>query len=133
LATSKRPLSPHLQIYRLPLLALLSITHRITGFGIALAAVLIPAVLAALATGPEAYECIHVHLSAWYGQIALLLISASLIFHTLNGIRHLVWDTGRNLALTNAERSGYAVILLTGVFTALLWLFALGYYQEMVL
>lgn len=128
--TSNRPLSPHLQIYRLPLLAWLSITHRITGFGIALAAVLIPVVLAALAAGPQAYECIYAHLSAWYGQLTLLLISLSLIYHTLNGIRHLIWDTGRNLALPNAERSGYAVIVLTLLLTAALWLFVLGYYRE---
>ena len=105
------------------LLPLLSITHRITGCGIALAAVLIPAVLAALATGPAAYECLQAHLSAWYGQVALVLISASLIFHTLNGIRHLVWDMGQNLAVPNAEKSGYAIIVLTIVLTAALWLY----------
>lgn len=130
---SNRPLSPHLQIYRLPLLARLSITHRITGFGIALAAVLIPVVLAALVAGPEAYECIRAQLSAWYGQLALFLISLSLIYHTLNGVRHLVWDTGRNLALRNAERSGYAVIVLTLLLTAALWLVACGYHQELLL
>jgi succinate dehydrogenase / fumarate reductase cytochrome b subunit len=125
-------LSPHLQIYRLPLLALLSITHRITGFGTALAVVLVPVALAALAAGPEAYECLYAQLSAWYGQLILLLISMSLIFHALNGIRHLVWDLGWNLALPGAERSGYAVILLTLLFTVALWLFALGYYEEMI-
>jgi succinate dehydrogenase / fumarate reductase, cytochrome b subunit len=64
--------------------------------------------------------------------LALLLISLSLIFHTLNGIRHLVWDMGRNLAVTDAERSGYAVIVLTLVLTAALWLYALGYYRELL-
>jgi len=112
-----------MQIYRLPLLPLLSITHRITGCGIALAAVLIPVVLATLATGPETYACVQMHLTAWYGQVALVLISASLIFHTLNGIRHLVWDTGQNLAVPNAEKSGYAVIVLTILLTAALWLY----------
>jgi succinate dehydrogenase / fumarate reductase cytochrome b subunit len=129
LATSNRPLSPHLQIYRLPLVAWLSITHRATGFGIALAAVLIPAVLMALVAGPEAYSCLQAHLSAWYGEVILLLISLSLIFHSLNGIRHLVWDTGRNLALPNAQRSGYAVILLTYILTAALWLWICGYFE----
>jgi succinate dehydrogenase / fumarate reductase, cytochrome b subunit len=123
LANSTRPLSPHLQIYRLPLLPLLSITHRITGCGIALAAVLVPTLLWSLATGPEAYQCIQAHLAAWYGQLALILVSASLIFHTLNGIRHLVWDTGRNLVVANAEKSGYAVIVLTILLTATLWLY----------
>jgi succinate dehydrogenase / fumarate reductase cytochrome b subunit len=130
LATSKhRPLSPHLQIYRLPLLPLLSITHRITGLGIALAAVLIPLVLGTLAWNPGVYQCLQAQLSTWYGRLVLVLISASLIFHTLNGVRHLVWDTGRNLAVPNAERSGYAVILLTIVLTAGFWLYACGYYK----
>jgi succinate dehydrogenase / fumarate reductase, cytochrome b subunit len=120
-------MSPHLQIYRLPLLPLLSITHRITGLGIALAAILMPAVLAALALGPEAYACIQAHIITWYGQVTLLLISASLIFHTLNGIRHLVWDMGRNLAVRNAEKSGYAVILLTILLTTALWLYLCKY------
>ncbi|HEY3487916.1 MAG TPA: succinate dehydrogenase, cytochrome b556 subunit [Gammaproteobacteria bacterium] len=119
---ANRPLSPHLQIYRLPLLPLLSITHRITGFGLSLAAVLIPVVLISLIMGPEAYARLYAHLAAWYGQTVLLLISVSLIFHTLNGIRHLVWDLGRNLAVSNAERSGYAVIIFTLLLTAGLWL-----------
>jgi succinate dehydrogenase / fumarate reductase cytochrome b subunit len=124
LANSNRPLSPHLQIYRRTvLLPMLSITHRITGCGIALAAALIPAVLITLVLGPEAYACVQHHLSAWYGQVGLVLASAGLIFHTLNGIRHLVWDTGRNLVVQNAEKSGYAVIVLTILLTAALWLY----------
>lgn len=108
----------------------MSITHRITGLGVAFAAVLIPVTLGALAEGPEAYACLHAQLSAWYGRFVLFLVSLSLIFHGLNGIRHLVWDTGRNLAVPNAEKSGYAVILLTIVCTAGLWIVACGYYRE---
>ncbi|HEX5055945.1 MAG TPA: succinate dehydrogenase, cytochrome b556 subunit [Gammaproteobacteria bacterium] len=133
MATSNhRPLSPHLRIYRLPLLAKLSITHRITGFGISLAAVLMPLVLSALAWNPSAYQCLQAQLSTWYGRLVLVLISAGLIFHTLNGLRHLVWDTGRNLAVPNAQRSGYAVILLTIVLTVGLWLYVCGYYRELL-
>ena len=111
---------------------MLSITHRITGFGIALAAVLIPLVLSALAWNPDAYECLRAQLSTWYGQLVLVLISAGLIFHTLNGVRHLIWDTGRNLAVPNAQRSGYAIILLTIALTAGLWLYACGYYKGLL-
>ncbi|MBY0511485.1 MAG: succinate dehydrogenase, cytochrome b556 subunit, partial [Rhodospirillaceae bacterium] len=36
-----RPLSPHLSVYRLPLAAVLSITHRITGIGLTLGILLL--------------------------------------------------------------------------------------------
>jgi succinate dehydrogenase / fumarate reductase cytochrome b subunit len=121
LATSNRPLSPHLQIYRLPLLARMSITHRATGIFLTLGALLIPAVLVAAAVGPDAYQCVQAHLAAWYGQVLLFAISASLIYHLLNGIRHLIWDTGRMLSVPAAKKSGVIVILLTLIVTAGLW------------
>ena len=40
MSESNHPISPHLQIYRLPLTALLSITHRITGVILALGSLL---------------------------------------------------------------------------------------------
>lgn len=124
MARNKRPLSPHLQVYRLPMLALLSITHRASGVFLSLGALLIPVVLFTLASGPEAYDCLHAHLSSWYGQGFLFLLSAALMFHLLNGIRHLVWDTGRNLDVRGAEISGITVIVLSLILTAALWFLA---------
>lgn len=116
-----RPLSPHLQVYRLPLLAMLSITHRVTGVFLSAAAVLLPVYLAIVAFWPEYYECLQGLLAAWYGQVFLFGLSASLIYHLLNGIRHLFWDVGLNLEVASAERSGYWVIILTLVLTAAIW------------
>ena len=47
-----RPLSPHLTIYRLPMLALLSITHRITGVALTAGTLILVYWLLALAAGP---------------------------------------------------------------------------------
>ena len=68
---SNRPTSPHLQVYRLPLTALISITHRATGVALSLAAVLLVWALSSVAVGGDYYAAMHTHLSAWYGQIVL--------------------------------------------------------------
>jgi succinate dehydrogenase / fumarate reductase cytochrome b subunit len=113
-----------LQIYRLPMLAWLSITHRITGMFLSIAVILLPVWLWMIAGGEEAYSCAYALISAWYGQLFLFAVSFSLIFHTLSGIRHLVWDTGSNLDVRAAEKSGYLVIVLTVLLTALVWYIA---------
>ena len=119
-----RPLSPHLQVYRLPLLALLSITHRMTGVFLSAVAILLPVYLATIAFWPQYFDCIQAMLGAWYGQIFLFAVSASLMFHLLNGIRHFFWDAGLNLEVQSAERSGYAVIVLSIILTAVIWFIA---------
>lgn len=124
--SNPRPLSPHLQIYRLPLLALMSISHRITGLVLSLAALLLPVFLVAVASGPAAYERLNGHLAAWYGQVFLFAVSVSLAYHLLNGIRHLIWDTVHNLDVRPAEKSGYLVLVLSVVLTAAIWWFGLA-------
>jgi succinate dehydrogenase / fumarate reductase cytochrome b subunit len=49
-----------------------------------------------------------------------------MVYHFLNGIRHLFWDAGMGYDIPTAYASGYAVIALTIAFTALLWWIGLG-------
>lgn len=128
MADSNRPLSPHLQIYRLPLLALMSITHRATGVVLSLGALLIPVILVALLTGPETFACVQGLLAAWYGQVFLFLLSASLVFHALSGIRHLIWDTVHLLDVPTAETAGVIILVLTPLLTLAIWLAVLFNY-----
>ena len=99
-----------------------------TGIFTVLGALLLPVVLYSLVSGPECYAWVHTVLSAWYGQVFLFLLSTSLVFHLLNGIRHLFWDMGFNLEVKSAEASGIAVILLTLGLTAFIWLVACLHY-----
>ncbi len=48
----------------------------------------------------------------------------ALAYHMLNGIRHLIWDMGYGFEMETVERSGIAVVIGSGVLTALLWLVA---------
>ena len=106
------------------MLAWLSITHRITGMFLSIAVILLPVWLWFIASGEEFYNCVNTIISAWYGQLFLFAVSFSLIFHTLSGIRHLIWDTGMNLDVSAAEKSGYLVIGLTILLTVLVWFIA---------
>jgi succinate dehydrogenase / fumarate reductase cytochrome b subunit len=120
-----RPLSPHLQIYRLPLTALLSITHRLTGVGLAAGLVLLAWWLAAAATGPEAYATVSAVLGSWFGMLVLFGFSLALMFHLCNGVRHLFWDMGKGFEIAQAQRSDKIVIGAAVALTAVAWLAAL--------
>ena len=67
-----RPLSPHLQIYRLTLTMLMSIVHRITGGALYVGTVLLAWWLIAAASGPNAYAVFQSVASSFLGRIALL-------------------------------------------------------------
>jgi succinate dehydrogenase / fumarate reductase cytochrome b subunit len=121
---NKRPLSPHLQIYRLPLNAILSITHRASGVILSIAALVMVWILAAAANSAESYAFIYGHLSSWYGQIFLLGVTFSLYLHFCNGIRHLFWDVGVGFELETVARSSKVVIAGTTILTAATWLTA---------
>ena len=121
-----RPLSPHLQIYRLPLVAITSITHRITGVGLAAGLLLLSCWLGAAAHGPDSYLAIHSLIVSPIGRIVMLGFTLSLFFHLTNGIRHLVWDAGLGLDLASAQSSNRTVIAATIILTAIAWLIALA-------
>jgi succinate dehydrogenase / fumarate reductase cytochrome b subunit len=118
---TKPPLSPHVQIYRLPLSALLSITHRVTGVILALGAMLLVLVLSAAANSPGAYTTAHQQLDTWYGQIFLFGLTFSLYLHFCNGIRHLFWDVGLGFELDTVDRSAKLAIFVSILLTVATW------------
>ena len=120
-----RPLSPHLQVYRLPFPALLSISHRATGVVLAAGSLVLVYWLAALASGPDAFADAQALLGSIPGRVLLLIITFSLFYHLGNGIRHLFWDAGLGFELRTVHASGVVVVAAAIVLTAVAW--ALGY------
>jgi succinate dehydrogenase / fumarate reductase cytochrome b subunit len=114
-----RPLSPHLQIYRLPLAAISSILNRITGVGMTLAAMLIVWWFAAGAFSAAYFAFVDGLLTSILGHLILIGSLAALWYHMLNSIRHLVWDTGRFMDVETVEKSSYGVFVGTAVLTLL--------------
>jgi succinate dehydrogenase / fumarate reductase cytochrome b subunit len=121
---SKHPTSPHLQIYRLPLTALLSITHRITGVLLAFGCVILVCILAAAADSASTYRAIVPHLQSWYGQIFLVGLVFSLYLHFCNGVRHLIWDVGYGFELDTVDLTAKLAIALAIVLTVATWVVA---------
>lgn len=119
---ANRPLSPHLQVYKLPLLAVLSISHRISGVAMFLGALFLIYWLAALASGPAAFEAAQEFFGHLLVQLILIVASYALFYHLCNGIRHLFWDVGKGFEIEVAERTGRLVLVAAGVLTALVWL-----------
>src|SRR3546814_3144476 len=78
-----------------------------------------------LAAGGDVYATAAACLASPIGMIALFGFSLSLVYHLLNGIRHMLWDIGWGFELPEVYRSGYTVAGLTVVLTALIWFFAL--------
>lgn len=105
-----RPLSPHLQIYRLPTTAKMSILHRITGAGMTLGAVLVVWRLVAGAVSPEASASADAWITSWLGNLVLLGSLWALMYHACNGVRHLWWDVGRGFDLEFTEKANYVVL-----------------------
>jgi succinate dehydrogenase / fumarate reductase, cytochrome b subunit len=120
-----RPLSPHLQVYRPQITSVMSILHRISGIVLSFGAFVLAWWLLAVAQGGDAYARAGEYLVSPFGKLALFGFSFVLVYHLLNGIRHLLWDAGWGFKIPQVYRSGYAVVALTFVFTAAIWFFAM--------
>lgn len=116
-----RPLSPHLQVYRPQLTSVLSITHRASGVVLTTGTIILALWLMSLASGPETFAVMASIVGHPLGQFVLFGYSVALIYHALNGIRHLGWDIGIGLTIPEVYRNGQLVLILTAVLTAALW------------
>ncbi len=119
---ARRPLSPHLQIYRPMLTMTMSITHRITGAGLYLGTLLLAWWLIAAATDAKSFAVVNDLLGSWFGRLVLFGFTWALFTHMMGGIRHFVQDTGRGMG--HPEREYLAQMVLVGgvVLTILVWI-----------
>jgi succinate dehydrogenase / fumarate reductase cytochrome b subunit len=119
----ERPLSPHLQIYRLQINMVMSIVHRITGAAMYVGTVLLAGWLFAAATSPEHFAFVNGLFATWPGLIVLGGYSWALIHHMLGGMRHFIWDTGSALDIASVDLLSWSTIVLSVLLTAALWLY----------
>jgi succinate dehydrogenase / fumarate reductase cytochrome b subunit len=117
----RRPLSPHLQVYRPQISSALSIFHRFTGIALSAGALLLALWLAAAATSPGAFSLAQALLDSILGKLVLFGFTLALFYHFCNGIRHLLWDAGYGFELPAMHRTGYAVLVATVGLSVLFW------------
>lgn len=124
-AEAKRPLSPHLQIYRWTWTMAMSIFHRATAIVLYAGTVLLAFWLVALASGPEAYAAAAWFFGSWLGMLILFAYTWALMHHMLGGVRHFVWDFGHGFE--PSQRFLLAKLTLVGSIslTLVIWIVAL--------
>jgi succinate dehydrogenase / fumarate reductase cytochrome b subunit len=125
---SKRPLSPHLQVYKPQMTSVMSILHRATGVFLSLFAVLLLlGFTLSVLMGAERYGQFTGLLGSFIGRGILFALSVCIFYHMFNGIRHLFWDSGKLFKIENAQYAGAFVLLGTGAATLAYWYCAYHY------
>ena len=96
--------------------------HRVTCIVTYLGFFLVVWWLLAVAAGPNAYACVQWFFGTWLGRLVLFGFSWGLIHHSLGGIRHLIWDTGRGLEPREREWFARATLIGSISLTLLAWI-----------
>lgn len=91
---ARRPMSPHLTIFKPILTMTMSIAHRITGAGLYAGMALLTLFLLGAAIGGGAFSAVSWIASGFIGNLIILLIVWAIFHHLLGGVRHALWDRG---------------------------------------
>ncbi len=121
----RRPMSPHLQIWRWPISMAVSISHRVTGVGLAIGTLLLTWWLVAAATSDTAFDRVQWFLGSPIGMLMLFCWTLSLMLHFFSGIRHLAWDAGFGFEPQTYRLTARIVIIGAAVLTLLIWFIGL--------
>lgn len=120
----RRPLSPHLQIYRPMLTMVMSIAHRITGAVLYLGTLLLAWFLIAAAIGNGAFETAALCFNSVPGKAILFGFTWALFHHLLGGMRHIIWDAGYGFEAKQREWLAQATLFGGIALTAAVWVTA---------
>jgi succinate dehydrogenase / fumarate reductase, cytochrome b subunit len=122
--TDKRPMSPHVSIWRWHMTMAASILHRVTGVANYVGAFLVVAWLFATAAGPDLYEPFAALVGSIWGQLVLFGFTLSVSYHLLNGVRHLFMDAGKGFNPKFASFTAGLALVLSIVLAVAIWLLA---------
>ena len=125
MADTRRPVSPHLQIYKWQVQMVTSILHRATGIVLAVGTLLIVWAMLSLAAGEDAFNQFKVCMGSPLGMLIMIGWSWAFFYHLCNGIRHLVQDAGAGYAIAQFVRSSWLSIIVSFVLTLLVWAYVL--------
>ncbi|MBN9343074.1 MAG: succinate dehydrogenase, cytochrome b556 subunit [Caedibacter sp. 38-128] len=107
---SKRPLSPHLQIYKPQLTSVLSVMHRFTGAFLCLGILGIILWLYGISSQPACFSWLISVSQNFIGKVFIFLMLYAFFYHLANGVRHLVWDAGYGFEIKTVYRTGWLVV-----------------------
>lgn len=122
----RRPLSPHLTIFKPIMTMMMSIAHRITGVGLYGGMALLALFLLGAAMGGGAFSAVSWIATGFIGNVLVLMIVWAIFHHLLGGVRHALWDRGlymdpkgRELLAQGTLVGGILLTLLAFIFRTL--------------
>ena len=120
--TIKRPMSPHLQVYKISFTMMMSMMHRVSGFVLYLGSFLFLAWYLSIFFGQESYNFVNQLFSFSIIKFALFLFTWVFFHHLFGGIRHFIWDFGLGFDLNSIEWLARLTALFSFLSASLLWL-----------
>jgi len=122
---SKRPLSPHLQVYKLPYNAKMSIAGRAVGVALAIALCVILGWFSAVVWNPDLFDTTMQFLNgpiiAEIVKYKFLLGAFVVFFYLGNGVRHVLWDAVVGVNVKTGELTGHITLVIAALLTLGLW------------
>ena len=116
----KRPINLDLTTIKLPIMAIASILHRISGILLFLLMPFLLYVLDLSLRTPDSFEHLHILFQCLYVKAALWVFGSAMVYHVLAGIRHILGDIGLGESLSASRISAYVVMTLSLVMIILL-------------
>lgn len=124
-ASGKRPLSPHLTVYRPQITSILSIFHRASGCFMALSMAMVVWWFLAGATGAAYFDFVDGLMTSIIGVLILIASAAAFFYHLCNGLRHMWWDMGNGFEMGQVSASGWVTMAGAAALTAILLVVAM--------
>lgn len=112
-----RPLSPHLQVYSLPLTGLISIIHRITGIILSVGLIFFVCIVSNIAAGEQVYQDMQSITDMLIVRLLYWGFIYALFFHLCHGVRHLIWDSGASYEHDTMNRNAFIELVASIILT----------------
>ena len=119
--TIERPMSPHLQVYKISFTMIMSMMHRISGFILYLGSFLFLVWYLSIFFGQDAYNYVNQLFSLSIVKLALFLFTWIFFHHLFGCIRHFIWDIGLGFELKTTKVTGLLVIFGSFLLTILIY------------
>lgn len=114
-----RPMSPHMEIYKFPLSGMLSGAHRITGVLVYLYIIIVSWLIIVSHYYSQLPKIIVLLATKNIGFFFMMLFVIGLFYHTFNGVRYLLWASGKCYETKSSNIIGVVGIFLTILTTAI--------------
>ena len=113
---SRRPVSPHLTIYKMQISSVMSIFHRLTGIMLFVGFSLLAWWMTIWIFSKFDQSVFNI-INYLFVRIGLYALSAAFFYHLCTGIRHLFWDIGIGYSVPVMRKSGWAAFICAIILT----------------